>query len=113
MPLRAVFTIKRVLLVCGRIVRDMDAPKVLFAYIPNDDYVGTASLKKGVPHQFVNTEYIRKDAIVAEIEKLKGQNTFQNKNASLYINGGIYGFDLALEKILSFLRSIEVKEFND
>lgn len=39
-------------------------PDKIYAYIPEDDIVGTASTKKGVPHQYVNIEYIRKDAFI-------------------------------------------------
>jgi hypothetical protein len=33
-------------------------------YIPDDDIVGTASIQKGFPHQFVTEEYTRTDAFV-------------------------------------------------
>jgi len=42
----------------------MKVPEKIYAYISEDDIVGTASTKKGVPHQFVTTEYIRKDAFI-------------------------------------------------
>lgn len=42
----------------------MEAPEKIYAYIPKDDIVGTASLKKGFPHQFVKEEYTRTDALV-------------------------------------------------
>ena len=42
----------------------MAAPEKIYAYIPEDDFVGTASLKKGIPHQFVNVAYTRTDAFI-------------------------------------------------
>lgn len=39
-------------------------PDKIYAYIPEDDIVGTASTKKGVPHQYVGIEYVRKDAFI-------------------------------------------------
>ena len=39
-------------------------PDKIYAYIPEDDIVGTASTKKGVPHQYVGTEYTRTDAFI-------------------------------------------------
>ena len=44
------------------------APNKIYAYIPDDDVIGTASLEKGKPHQFVTTEYIRKDFLLEWIE---------------------------------------------
>lgn len=41
-----------------------DAPEKIYAYIPEDDIVGTASTQKGIPHQFVNTEYTRTDIFI-------------------------------------------------
>ena len=41
-----------------------EAPENIYAYIPDDDIVGTASIKKGIPHQFVTTEYTRTDAFI-------------------------------------------------
>lgn len=42
----------------------MKAPDKIYVYIPDDDIVGTASVKKGVPHQFVTEEYTRIDAFI-------------------------------------------------
>ena len=36
----------------------------IYVYIPDDDTVGTASLQKGFPHQFVTEEYTRTDAFI-------------------------------------------------
>ena len=36
----------------------------IYAYIPEDDIVGTASTKKGIPHQYIDIEYVRKDAFI-------------------------------------------------
>jgi hypothetical protein len=36
----------------------------IYAYIPDDDIVGTASTQKGFPHQFVIEEYTRTDAFI-------------------------------------------------
>lgn len=43
-------------------MKTSEAPDKIYAYIPNDDIVGTASLKKGLPHQYVTEEYTRTDA---------------------------------------------------
>ena len=56
------------------------------------------------------TKLIDKDALVAEIERLKEENKPTSKPICDYIKGGIYGFDLALEKTLSILDTLEVKE---
>ena len=53
---------------------------------------------------------IDKDALVAEIKKLKEENKPNSKSISEYIKGGIYGFDLAIEKTLGILDSLEVKK---
>ena len=42
----------------------MKAPEKIYVYIPDDDIVGTASIQKGVPHQFVTEEYIRTDVFI-------------------------------------------------
>lgn len=39
----------------------------IYAYIPEDDIVGTASTKRGVPHRYVDIEYIRKDAFINKV----------------------------------------------
>jgi hypothetical protein len=41
-----------------------EAPEKVYVYIPDDDIVGTASIQKGFPHQFVTDEYVRKDAFI-------------------------------------------------
>ncbi len=41
-----------------------NAPEKIYAYIPDDDIVGTASTQKGFPHQFVTEEYTRTDAFI-------------------------------------------------
>lgn len=56
------------------------------------------------------TQYIDKDALVAEIERLKEKNKSNSKSISEYIKGGIYGFDMALEKTLSVINSFEMEE---
>lgn len=58
------------------------------------------------------TQYISKSALVAEIEKLKEENKPNSKSISEYIQGGIYGFDLAIEKTLGILDTLEVKGVN-
>ena len=55
-------------------------------------------------------QYISKSAVVAEIEKLKEENKPNSKSISEYIKGGIYGFDLAIEKTLGILDTLEVKD---
>lgn len=42
----------------------MKAPEKIYVYIPDDDIVGTASIQKGFPHQFVTEEYTRTDAFI-------------------------------------------------
>ena len=41
-----------------------NAPEKIYVYIPDDDIVGRASIKKGIPHQYVDIEYVRKDAFI-------------------------------------------------
>ena len=41
-------------------------PEKIYVYIPDDDIVGTASLQKGVPHQFVTEEYTRTDVFIKQ-----------------------------------------------
>lgn len=53
---------------------------------------------------------IYKDALVTKIKKLKEENRPNSKSISEYIKGGIYGFDLAIEKTLSAIDALEVKE---
>ena len=55
-------------------------------------------------------QYIPKSALVAEIEKLKEENRPNSKSISEYIRGGIYGFDLAIEKTISIIDTLEAKE---
>ena len=55
-------------------------------------------------------KYIPLDVLVAEIEKLKEENKPNSKSISEYIQGGIYGFDLAIEKTLGILDTLEVKD---
>ena len=58
-------------------------------------------------------KYIPLDDLVAEIEKLKEENKPNSKSISEYIKGGIYGFDLAIEKTLGILDTLEVKEVQE
>ena len=58
------------------------------------------------------TQYISKSALIAELEKLKEENKPNSKSISEYIKGGIYGFDLAIEKTLGILDTLEVKGMN-
>lgn len=44
-------------------------PEKIYAYIPEDDIVGTASTKKGVPHQYVDIEYVRKDTFIEKADE--------------------------------------------
>jgi hypothetical protein len=41
-----------------------EAPEKIYVHIPDDDIVGTASIQKGVPHEFVTKEYIRADVFM-------------------------------------------------
>ena len=41
-----------------------EMPEKIYVYIPDDDTVGTASLQKGFPHQFVTEEYTSTDAFI-------------------------------------------------
>ena len=45
----------------------MEMPEKIYAYISEDDIVGTASIQKGVPHQFVVNEYVRKDLFIENV----------------------------------------------
>lgn len=44
-------------------------PNKIFAYIPEDDCVGTCSTEYCRPHKKVETEYIRKDALLEKLKK--------------------------------------------
>ena len=55
-------------------------------------------------------KYIPLDVLVAEIEKLKEENKPNSKSISEYIQGGIYGFDLAIEKTLGIIETLVAKE---
>ena len=41
-----------------------NAPEKIYVYIPDDDIVGTASIQKGFPHQFVTKEYTSADSFI-------------------------------------------------
>ena len=53
-------------------------------------------------------KYIDADKLITEIEQLKETNkvsTVPTMKASEYVQGGIYGFDLAIEKIVAIIAS--------
>ncbi len=52
-----------------------NAPEKIYVYIPDDDIVGTASIQKGFPHQFVTEEYIRTDAFIEKAAKWINEHT--------------------------------------
>ena len=56
------------------------------------------------------THLIDKATLVGELKKLKEENKPNSKSISEYVKGGIYGFDLAIEKTLSILNTLEMKE---
>ena len=51
----------------------MKVPNKIYAYIPDDDYIGTCSTKKGEPHKYVNTVYVRKDAILKWVKEQEAE----------------------------------------
>ena len=53
----------------------MDAPEKIYVHIPDDDIVGTASIQKGFPHQFVTEEYCRKDVFIEKASKWINEHT--------------------------------------
>ena len=52
-------------------------------------------------------KYIDSEKLIAEIEQLKETNKTSTKRISEYVQGGIYGFDLAVEKILAIIVSLQ------
>lgn len=42
----------------------MEAPKKIYVCIPDNHIIGTASTRKGFPHQFVTEEYISTDTLI-------------------------------------------------
>ena len=52
-----------------------NAPEKIYVYIPDDDIVGTASIQKGFPHQFVTEEYTRTDAFIDKAAKWINEHT--------------------------------------
>ena len=81
------------------------APDKIYAYIPDGDSVGTCSVEREVPHSCVTNEYIRKDALLQDIEK-----TYERRerlkpeecNGEDYEAGFIDGFD----RFRSYIKSI-------
>lgn len=54
------------------------------------------------------SKYIDAEKLKAEIERLKETNkVLSTRQLSEYLQGGIYGFDLAVEKILSIISSLQ------
>lgn len=52
-----------------------NAPEKIYVYIPDDDIVGTASIQKGFPHQFVTEEYTRTDVFIEKAAKWINEHT--------------------------------------
>ena len=75
----------------------MKAPDKIYAYMPDDDYVGTCSTKKEEPHEYVNTVYIRKDAILEWADE-------QEKELEYGISADAY--KLALDMLREKLNSL-------
>lgn len=50
-------------------------------------------------------KYIDADKLITEIEQLKETNKVSTMKVSEYVQGGIYGFDLAIEKIVTIITS--------
>ena len=44
-----------------------ETPEKIYVHIPDDDIVGTASIQKGFPHEFVTKEYIRTDVFMEKV----------------------------------------------
>ena len=68
-----------------------EAPEKIYVYIPDDDIVGTASIQKGFPHQFVTDEYVRTDAFIEKATSYIQQhwiwNTKMIEDFKNYIKG--------------------------
>ena len=75
----------------------MKVPEKIYAYIPDDDIVGTASTQKGFPHQFVTEEYVRKDALIEKTCEWIEQN---NENGGCSFDGWRKDFIKFLESEL-------------
>ena len=77
----------------------------IYAYIPEDDIVGTASTKKGLPHQFVNTKYVKEDAFIDKLECWMNENFYQY--AGEFAEGILAQFDRTEDAIDSFRKYIK------
>jgi hypothetical protein len=55
-------------------------------------------------------KYIDAEKLIAEIEQLKEANKTSTKHVSEYVQGGIYGFDLAVEKTLAIITSLQQEQ---
>lgn len=56
------------------------------------------------------SKYIDADKLIAEIEQLKETNKVSAKKVSEYVQGGIYGFDIAIEKIITIITSLQQEQ---
>lgn len=56
------------------------------------------------------SKYIDAERLIAGIEQLKETNKPSIKRISEYIQGGIYGFDIAVEKILAIIATLQQEQ---
>ena len=73
-----------------------NAPEKIYVYIPDDDIVGTASIQKGFPHQFVTDEYTRTDAFIEKAAEWL--NNFYNEDTHSYL------IDEDIEKFINYMK---------
>lgn len=62
------------------------------------------------------TKYIDAEKLIVEIQQLQKTNKTETAHISEYVQGGIYGFNIATETIIELIRSFqqefEVEEFS-
>ena len=74
-------------------------PDKIYAYIPDGDNVGTCSVERGVPHQFVTEEYIRKDALLEWTKEHLCEQGFED-------GGEEHGYRIAMKDLIDKLNSL-------
>ena len=82
----------------------LEAPEKIYVYIPDDDIVGTASIQKEFPHQFVTEEYTRTDAFIEKAMKFLydyNKNMVKKHGARAVLSGftiNVYDFKKYMEE---------------
>lgn len=67
-----------------------EVPEKIYVCIPDGGIIGTASTRKGFPHQFVTDEYIRTDAFIDKAFEFFDEHLWKyidvkNANCGTYI----------------------------